>query len=722
MFKKKSQISIFVILTTIIIIAGITIFLYSNDKILFFQDEGASGKIRNYVESCINQELYSSQYLLGENGGWIYKKESQKIFSKNTKIDYLNKQASGVSFLNIVDIPYSSYYDDSSKKFKYDFPTYKKEGDEFSIQNQIKKYLTENINKNCIRDFISFKDLYSIEYELNELNIIVDLENDEIISKVNLPIRIIDKEEAKTEYVNEFSSSTENLIYEPYYIAKDISIQQHNYNFLEKMILNILISYQGTNKNDLPPFSKLEFNKFKYVIWDLNEVKKNLKLILNTNINLVSFIETKNTNKNILPENLKDSKFANNLINGYRIPIKDNDENIKLSLDIEDYKKYEVNTKFFNSFPIFFTINGQKFFTQSDPKILNSFIIHLSQTEYNNNYELVIPIIFEIKNPNDKSNFVFKLAVETNIKNNILLKDYLKELNNFGLNQNQIQNSNSNGPSLICNKDLFDSGKYNFQLIDYVKSDLSQGKYGNVGIEKAQVYFNCAEIETCFIGNTLKNGIYSNNNITNISIKLPTNCEPGTLEIRKEGYKTLKIKNLNPKINEDKNLGTFGLNSKKEFEIQLNFKNKINGFRNLKSEENGFFFLKDLDDENNFVFVKFNFSNYENLKINLTTGNYEVSGFLIYDKEIVIPEKTFPGKSCGTFEFGCKEIPPTTINETKLPQFLSGGIKIENYTIDLNKINKNKIQIIFDDSKIPKSFDDLQNINNEFKGNIIFEE
>ena len=173
--KKKTQISIFVILSVIVVISSISTFFFFSDDLNLFEDSKKSNNVKEYVEKCLKTQTNMAQELIGSYGGWLY--GPKRSFTKKGHTESLNRNMQGLTLFEEIELPYWVYFDDTQNKFKTQIPSFDGSGDQYSIKSQMEKYLLENIENKCIRNFNIFKSQYAISKE----NLTIDIETSEDI-------------------------------------------------------------------------------------------------------------------------------------------------------------------------------------------------------------------------------------------------------------------------------------------------------------------------------------------------------------------------------------------------------------------------------------------------------------------------------------------------------------------------------------------------------------
>lgn len=705
--RVKGQIGIFVVIGVILVVGFVFLVSTSFTDIPIFSDEKNTNNVKEFVESCLILETKSAVSMLGAQAGWLYPKPMSYVSRDNHK--ELNKYAEGFDFLEKNKMPYWYYYDDSDEIFKTYIPEYDSDSD-YSLKSQVKRYLDENMEINCFDGFNNFKDIYNVNYDVDEIETRVIFLDREIIVDLRLNLEIENVVTDEVNYISDFRIKVDNKLYVPYHLAKEIIKAEINSSFMDTRVMNILRPYQDSNSRSLlPPQSQTNF-KYDFDVWYMDDVEKTLKEILSSEVSRVQFLNT-NVVERVIPEELRNSEFVqatNSLYtNDYISENTDLDEtNSKL---FKQFKDLKVTPTFEPFYPIFFRIKqaiGDTILLPNPENVLGFLPIYY--TKYKASYEIAAPIIFEIKSDEENDNFVFNLPIEINIKHNKPLK------NNYVLATSSFDEELPKPKkSLICDPSQFVSQVVSIDLIDSIKYGLRDANSPQSGVEDATVMFTCKEISECFIAQTSLGGDSSvsedlRDTTTKLRFRLPLNCNPGTLEISKFGHQKIIINNLNPKIDEPIDLGEREMSSGKEIKLTIGFRtpNSVDfgALRFLKEFDEGFMIFENLDDENIINVVNVDYYNQDNQTINLIPGRYKISGLVMYKNKIVIPEDEvcfetglFGGEDC--------EIIP----QTNLSAWLKGGYELGEFSIStIELLNSNNLEISFVEYTLPTTFENLQ--------------
>lgn len=690
---KKSQISIFVIISAILILGMIVLLSTNFDKVNVFKEDKSSYKVQNFVESCLELESKTAINKIGQTGGWLY--HPPMLFTNRGQQPIINKRAEGLNFLEKVEIPYWHYYNDVSEEFELNIPEYDSNS-KYSMKNQLKKYVDDNLENNCLQSFIVFENQYKIKYEPREVKTEVIFENENIYVNLYLPIEIDEITNNNTEFVDTFKIKLDNKLLVPYLISRDITIAEANSSFIEKRVMSFITPYQSPDTRDLlPPFYDFKM-KYDFRPWDVSKVETLVKQILNSNIGLLQFVNS-NYQPEELPLELQDSEFAQGV---YSIYVKDyiSEHSIIKETDprtFNKYKDYTVVPKFEPFFPMFFSLSPSmgNVILLPKPEAIMGFIPFFF-TEYVATYEMSMPILFNIKDSTSNEKFTFNLALEANIAHNTPLKE------NYDFNFDLDALNLKNVKSLVCDPPQFISEFITLNITDPIN-------YGNrlpdgplTGVDGAIVTFDCKGISSCYVG---ESSIV--NDSTSLKFRLPINCDPGTLEVYKFGHKKVKIENINPTLNTPINLGTFQMPSSKTLKVKAvmldSGDSKFAKGMAFDDYDKGFLIFENKDDTEFTRVVEINKDNQYDLTIDLAPGNYTIKGFVTYDKEFTIKEEM----TC--YDGGCQTLP-----EMKMDAWVSAGVEIENFEITTKELlNREKITVNFIKYGVPTSYGMLTSVS-----------
>lgn len=703
----KAQISIFVVISAILVIGLAFLFTMNFDGLKVWEDEKASYKVKEFVDGCLELETRKAIELIGLHGGWLY--HPPMTFTQRDKPEQFNRGAKGLDFLEKAEIPYWYYYDDVDEQFMLNIPEYDSDN-RYSIRNQIKLYLDENLERNCLESFRIFEDVYKIEYEPKQINTQIEFLGKDVATSLDLPLRIREINTNNSEYIDEFKVRVDNKLEIPYLMAIDIVYAESNSSFIEKRIIDFITPYQSSEGRELlPPFYDFKMT-YDFQPWDLRKTEDLFMRIVSSNIGLIQFSNS-DTKLNQIPAELRNSKFvqgANAMYNkDYMSTYSLTKENSPKKF--KEYKNYEVRPTFLPFFPFYLQISpgmGDVILLPRPQAVIE--LLPFFFTEYTAVYEATLPIIFEISSNDVNDRFVFNLAIEANIDHNSPLKEN-KKLN---IDIEELNAKLNMDKSLVCDPPQFISEYVTLNITDPLGNNRSLDD-PEIGVEDALITFDCKGISTCFMGQTEINGKYIQRNITELKFRLPINCDPGKLEIYKYGYKKLVFENLNPSLDKPINLGEVYMPSAKTFEVDVNFLGASNSkfatsVRRLSDNETGFLILENKDQDDFTRVIEFDKDNQFDLTVELLPGNYSIQGFVIREKPFTIPAERFCyDKGIIFSDEECIDIP-----EIEMDAWVRSGIEIENFEVSLKKIvNRNKLTINMIDFGVPGSYSELESLS-----------
>lgn len=725
-FTKKTQIGVFILISLIIVIIGISVFTYNSDNIKLFDDQTSSYKVKSFVVSCMNLETKQAIKELALHGGWLYSPFSENsdfLYADKDTNSYLVKNKKGYKDPGGITIPYWYYYDDSDETFKFNIPDYDSDS-KYSIKNQLKRYLDEKFDKECIKGFEDFKDIYTVEYDKKNIDFKVEFDDDQMYINLELPLKINELNSNNSEYLTNFGVKKENDLWTAYALAKDITISEKNTSFIEKRTLSFMAPYETSNRRDLLPPTYDYQLKYDFKPWKVKNVEKVFRQILSSNIHNIKFLNSADKPNKLPNDKLKDSKFAKALNNLYYKDYLSENSIVKKSNSklFDSYKSYKVSTKYEYFFPTYFNIApslGNILLLPRPESVIN--LIPIFFTEYVAVYSIVNPVVFEISKKTGNEVFLFNLAIESNIDYNAPLADK----KNFAA-LSKATKSIKPKKTLICDPSQRISDWVTINITDPVqfgkrRYELNQDDLkdyetrGLTGIDGATVSFDCKGLSSCYIGSTKINAHNQKGNFTQLKFRLPINCNPGTLKISKWDYQTLTFKNLDPKLSGQINLGAQYMPSKKTFKLKIGLKDPkasldIND-KSLKDGMSAFIIFENKIDTDFVQVVDVKSKNQYDLNVTLIPGIYKVTSVLMTNKSLHIPSKSLCTKK-KIIGGGCSKT--TTIPAIDMNTWILGGLQLDNFNVTINDLTKeNTLKLTLLSFTKPSTFDELSSTSQE---------
>ena len=169
--SKKAQISLFVILGLVIVIAILFVWYLNSikpEKINF--EKISENPVRTYVESCLDVTTRRALTNLGLRGGYIYLPQGIKEFEPLKPIVYLYYYGEYPAYISLLETGY------------YRLATLS------SWENDISKYIYEELPK-CINDFEPLKEFgYEVDFKTPKPNVMI--RDADVLVKLNYPLKI----------------------------------------------------------------------------------------------------------------------------------------------------------------------------------------------------------------------------------------------------------------------------------------------------------------------------------------------------------------------------------------------------------------------------------------------------------------------------------------------------------------------------------------------------
>ncbi len=315
--KKKSQMSIFVVISIILII--VTSFLFYNNKFDFFvsHESKIKSQVSDSIKDCVLKETKNGAFLLGFQGGRIEISREIKLDKLNFKHRYIDigLNNSGFKIMNwdsdLGEIPTI----DSMEK---ELQTFVRNNSISCIENNLKA-LKDTLN-------ITIEDKLKIDIKLNKRNVAVD---------IKLPIKFNEINSQQTFYISDYFLKIDGLkIKDLYELSLRIYNLEKQSNFFEELVLEQIASASDYSSPNSMPSEGMNI-ACGFRPWTINQLKKNLANLNNHNFKYLQFVGTFSKN-GILDANLNDNfkKYYQSPVIGYvqKIP------NLK-----RNFKDFEVD-------------------------------------------------------------------------------------------------------------------------------------------------------------------------------------------------------------------------------------------------------------------------------------------------------------------------------------------------------------------------------------------
>jgi len=681
--RKRGQITIFIIIG-IVILASAALFFYLQSTTVEqrFAPElipaitGIPEEIRPvrlYTEECIFSIAEEAFRKLGEKGGYI---------EADFKTDFFNPtEAEGVQFSrnSELKIPYWWYLssdNDCAGDCVFEtliLPLESSGGlNDISIEAQVTDYVDEKLEE-CLDDYAPFVDQGFEIKELGDVKTRVLIADNDVNVFVEFPLKIT--KNGVSHSLEKFSIILPINFRKLYELALEITAQETNFTYIENNILNVITSLSGVDSNKLPPKIESEFKLGSSTFWIKTQVKRDLESILPIYVGALQVPFTENYERREFPDDdIKTSVYATD------IPV-----NLH-----QKYNDFEVRFDYLAWWPIYFDLNcnGELCTAES---VNNPFLFMVGYQRYDFVYDLSFPVVVDVRDPFafNGEGYTFKFALEANVRNNQAIDEEFPGYEGIALRTQPF----------LCDFDMRTSGD-----ITVVARDA----FTEEGVEEVNVLYTCGD-HSCAIG------------ITNESGQLKTQfpiCSGGIVSFvnydyflpaqsldTETGKRALTVSEGYPYVDKDITV------RKQVFDVRQNRlnQNKVD----LKQKEQVVITLEKIPEsigEDPVTTVAEFWGNQSgpSLMVRLVPGTYEVTGTMILNEEVVIPEET--RKQKGFMGFGDTEY---TIPEVKFDEgYPSGGMILNQETgyikilpSDLYKSKKIEFTVI--GTTLPKQVEDI---------------
>ena len=692
MLKKRGQISIFIIVGIIILLAsGLVLYVrvraqrIEGVELIVEKIPTQLYPIKTFIEQCIDKTATDAVILIGESGGYTNLNE----FGITHTSDPTTSQAVEFSPESSMNVAYWWYLKSSNDcsgncEFSSEMPDLKsemKKGSErsfmdSSIEVQVDRYVNKNLNK-CLNDFSDFEDQGFEVRELGKITTTTTIRQDDVLVSIDYPLEI-KKGEVKSK-VSQFFTTIDINLKKIHELAFMVTSDEINYHFLELNALNLISGFSDINNEKLPPMAGSKFELSSPVYWTKPDVKTKLGEILMSYVPLLQVEDTLNYQERIFDDSIKQRVYSQMVIPSYG----------------DSYKKLGVDFRYLGWWPIYFDINTKSGIIMPESASTNLLPLDIGIQRYNFLYDISYPVVITINSPDAfyGKGYSFKFALEANIRNNEAINSSFVSLK-----------GKSAEASMFCDINKRNSGNIKITTAD---------AQTNEALDNVMVYYSCGD-ESCFMGETK---IKDDKAI--LEIKFPI-CAGGVITFTKPdflGYSEF----LSTEIDKDMILPLTKLEPFVYKNIEIKKKKIVktddgwifnNNAFGLSGNEQAIITLERIGKNGEEEFsaaAEYTGSQDEPSELRIVPGKYKVNIQLILNEKIVIPEEK---KMLLFFQIA-------TLPEIELNPFPAGGIVFDE-TIAWNTgdiANYNNIEfysLYIDIPGIPESerkHDDIDEMN-----------
>lgn len=425
MENKKAQVTMFVILGVVILLAASLYFFmhYQLTKdqpgIDVIDVSLETRPMFQLVEGCLQQVTLDGLEQIGRQGGWI-------DFS-GLKISELPYD-SDVVYLPPNNVVYWRHLDDCGTSNSENLceesnkPPLCKPGNyqncfstvagDNSIQEQLENYIIENIDS-CLDNFKSLENQYDIEV-LDDPTATVYFYKEDTKALLNYPIKIKSLMNDNTKTVEEFLIGTNLKFAEMYNLADEIVDFAKESSFYESQTMNLISIYSGMDKA-LPPTDGITFFSPQFNYWNQFEINEILRYDLLPFMGAIRYMNFQNFYP--IVEEMQYGEYKKYSQGMYSSMTPKLGNNTKLyPYDLEHQYLYA---------PIYSKVgNGEavlqpKNLIEGANEIMKMAGLYL--LDYRFEYDMRYPLILSLKDPDalNGQGFELNFAIEVNIQNNI---------------------------------------------------------------------------------------------------------------------------------------------------------------------------------------------------------------------------------------------------------------------------------------------------------------
>ncbi|MBW2972362.1 hypothetical protein KY359_04975 [Candidatus Woesearchaeota archaeon] len=544
---KKAQITVFMIIGIVIVIAAIIYFsVFFRRGELTAEEEPAVEvplevkPIQDFVENCVQKVGTEALKLAGQHGGYIYPLETQ-LDGRSFSIDPDDPSSSdGVSFTgNPESAVIYWWYLKSPNNCRRCRITSENIPKIEMVELQVDRYVEDNLPA-CIDGFRQFESEGFNVTELGSPVAKTTVTEKDVVISLTFPLTAV-LDERGTD-LERFISHVPINLKRIYSLAEEIALSEGNNNFLEYETNMWIATNSGLHTDQLPPTYAIE-ESYAPKIWVYDAVKLQMESLLTSYVSSLQVNETKGA----VPSGGGFGFGAN--------------DPFFLNLLREPYDEYSVRF-FYLGWPVYLGIRpnqdgilGAARVTDIEMMVqgLAPFVPMVPQREYEFFYDISYPVVVELRNNDDLfgGGFTWLFALESNIRDNRGVKEWFEGNGTYGpwdyswvtfnIPQEEIamvEGAENNPLTQNYTKDLFCSPKQRLSgNLSIVVTDAMNGS----ALDGVSVKYSCGKYASCMIGQT---GFDFDNNMTGIIARFPVCVGGGIITLDKPGYKAETIIDL----------------------------------------------------------------------------------------------------------------------------------------------------------------------------------
>ncbi len=264
--NKKGQITIFIIIGIILLIATAVVFYFQRAEVITRPKivyPPAVNPVQTYIESCLEQLGTDAALKLGQKGGYIELPPEIDRFPPT----YIKEDVFGM-----LKVPLW-YFQGKNRKPTLEY-----------IEYQLTIYVNNSL-KDCLRGFEPLKNEYEIK-EIANYSVKATIAEQDVAIELNYPLEVTIKARNELFRMEKFNSYIPVRLKYVYELASDIFDKENEALFFENMTVDLM------SMNPSVPFTGLFFD-CSAKIWHLYKIRDEIKNTIRLALGSVRF---KNTN------------------------------------------------------------------------------------------------------------------------------------------------------------------------------------------------------------------------------------------------------------------------------------------------------------------------------------------------------------------------------------------------------------------------------------------
>lgn len=386
---SKSQITLFIVMALVIIIAGIIYFSYQEQlapKQEIVATEAAP--IKSFVDNCIKIAAEDGLERIGLSGGYI---QLPPGIDENPKAYLSNLPQSGFK------MPY--WWHDGIKSVP----------PEDFIKDQLKNHIRNGLAA-CINNFEPFENKFDIN-TLKDPWIAINFDDEDTTIEMKYPLEIVAKDASFSAKIEDFGYTIPIRFKRVYELAKLIMETENNDYFLEKRTIDLMSMGQDIPVTDIEVSCSPK-------TWELSKIKGRIMALLRFNLPYVKIMGTDYNPNKYAPSPEGRQIYSQTYYQSHYVLDVDQNPGNK-------YKNMKVSVRYDNWPMDIFARPSQNGILKSNAdkgsQMLKFFCLHVWHFTYDISYPVVATILDQETDVNSRYqfNFAFKVDIDHNAPNRV---------------------------------------------------------------------------------------------------------------------------------------------------------------------------------------------------------------------------------------------------------------------------------------------------------------